>query len=341
MVLIKVKTLTHKIHEINVNIGDKFSQVKEQISNVIDQKLIDHEYKIIHLGKIVNDDDEITQDHDQKLFILMCTKKKVEIKTSPPLGPTGTSVGPNTISFAPPLGQNGPASPFTINIPTITSAVNMSQINPSSSALVTNLLSHLGLSYSSIDVHNPSLLMQTLNSIPSLNNINNNAQINPPSQMSMNNLDNTGNVSLAQMNNLNNLINQFSNIIGNHPELDEDEDEDEGEGAIDEGIINEADIAANEDAEHNGDHEDDDDGSEDTPTPPLNMIDASGSTITNTASNSSNQNYNIQMVGQFTMKEVDDINEIVNMGFDYYEVIQIYNACGKNKDDAVALLLGN
>ena len=41
------------------------------------------------------------------------------------------------------------------------------------------------------------------------------------------------------------------------------------------------------------------------------------------------------MVGQFTINEVDDINEIVNMGFDYYEVMQIYNACGKNKNEAI------
>ena len=46
------------------------------------------------------------------------------------------------------------------------------------------------------------------------------------------------------------------------------------------------------------------------------------------------------MVGNFTNKEIDEINELVNMGYDYFEVIQIYNAVGKNKEAAMNLLIG-
>ena len=111
---------------------------------------------------------------------------------------------------------------------------------------------------------------------------------------------------------MNNLINQLSNQLNN--------------------ILNVTEpmaIAANDvEDENDGEEEDNDEAVEEAgneAVPP----------------SQTNQSFNVQMVGQFSMKEVDDINEIVNMGFDYYEVIQIYTACGKNKEDAITLLLGN
>jgi hypothetical protein len=257
MVLIKVKTLSHKIYEINIDEGATFKNLKDKISEVHDQKIINHEYKIIHLGKAVNDDDEITNEYNQKLFIVMCTKKKVEVQEVP---------------------ENKPST--QINIPTITNSVNISQINPSSNEIVSNLINQFSLSPSSI--FNGGDLIHSLNTIQ-------------PDQMNMNN----GNISQ-----MNNLINQLTNILN-----------------ISQSNINTmADIPGEE-----IDNGEDDDNSDVAVPPPSHV----------------NESFNVEMIGQFSIKEVDDINEIVNMGFDYYEVIQIYNACGKNKEDVITMLLGN
>ena len=48
MVLIKIKTLSHKIYEINVDENSIISIVKEKVSDVHDSKLNDHDYKLIH-----------------------------------------------------------------------------------------------------------------------------------------------------------------------------------------------------------------------------------------------------------------------------------------------------
>jgi hypothetical protein len=259
MVLIKVKTLSHKIYEINIDEGTTFKSLKDKISEVHDQKIINHEYKIIHLGKAVNDDDEITKEYDQKLFIVMCTKKKVEVEIQEVL-------------------KNKPST--QINIPTITNSVNISQINPSSNDIVNNLINQFSISPSSI--FNGNDLIQSLNIVP-------------PVQANMNN----ENASISQMNNINNLVNQLNNILNvTEPNINPGEDDEEGEEG----------------------------GEDDVSMPPLSPI---------------NQSFNVKMIGEFTIKEVDDINEIVNMGFDYYEVIQIYTACGKNKEDVINMLLGN
>ena len=88
MVLIKVKTLSHKIYDINVDENTLISIVKEKVSDVHESKLNDHEYKLIHLGKVLNDNDTIDNSHENKLFILMTTKKKseeVKKPSTPPL----------------------------------------------------------------------------------------------------------------------------------------------------------------------------------------------------------------------------------------------------------------
>lgn len=143
MVLIKGKTLSHKIYEINVEPGMKLSEVKNKFSEVLDQKLIDHDYKIIHLGKVLEDDVEITSEYENKLFIIMCNKKKIENKQQNAIGPTGASIPNPNNNIG--LGLNGPAPIISniANIPTITTSVNMSSINPSSSLIISQLINQL------------------------------------------------------------------------------------------------------------------------------------------------------------------------------------------------------
>jgi hypothetical protein len=78
MVHIKAKTLTQKVYEVDINSGSTVLELKTELSKVMENKIIDHEYKIILLGKVLNDDEIINDDHESKLFIVMTTKKKIE-----------------------------------------------------------------------------------------------------------------------------------------------------------------------------------------------------------------------------------------------------------------------
>jgi len=53
-----------------------------------------------------------------------------------------------------------------------------------------------------------------------------------------------------------------------------------------------------------------------------------------------NAQFNADMIGDFSQVDIDNINEIVNMGADYYEVVQMYSACDKNKMNTIELLFG-
>lgn len=78
MVLIKGKTLNHKVYEINVDTDTKISIVKQKFSELLENKLNMYDYKIIHLGNSLDDDDVITEEHESKLFIIMTIKKNPE-----------------------------------------------------------------------------------------------------------------------------------------------------------------------------------------------------------------------------------------------------------------------
>jgi hypothetical protein len=80
MVHIKAKTLSQKVYEVDINSGSSVLELKNELSKVMENKIIDNEYKIILLGKVLNDDEIINDEHESKLFIVMTTKKKVEEK---------------------------------------------------------------------------------------------------------------------------------------------------------------------------------------------------------------------------------------------------------------------
>ncbi len=255
MVLIKVKTLSHKIYDINVDENALISIVKEKISDVHESKLNDHEYKLIHLGKVLNDNDIINNSHEGKLFILMTTKKKTEEIKKPTTPPLPVPVQLPQIQ---PIAQI-PALPSLSSLPPIPHfPVIQPQMNLGN-------LANLGLSNQEQDLLNILI----------------NPQMNQAS----------GNDAI------NNLVNQLNNLLINpsfqYPEEGED-DEDHVEEV--DGNAPENDNADNHD---NGEH------NEAAQVP------------------QTNQQFNVEMVGNFTNKEIDEINELVNMGYDYFEVIQI------------------
>ncbi len=274
MVNIKVKTLTNKIYDIQVDENTVVSSLKEKVSEIHDNKQYDHEYKIIHLGKVLNDTDSIESSHEGKLFILMTTKKKIEdVKkpVTPPLPPQ--SVLP---SF-PPIQAMAPLPP----IPSLPPLPSLPVIQPVQ--LNMGNLGNLGLSN-----NEQNLLNVLLNG--SLGNLQNPSMANA-------------------LNDLNNILNNpaFAGIYNPGVEGDEEADE--------------------EHIEPVGDEPDD--------------VNEEENEAGNQPAPQSNQQFNSEMVGNFTNKEVDEINELTNMGYDYYEVIQIYMAVGKNKEAAMNLLIGN
>ena len=258
MVNIKVKTLTNKIYDIQVDENTVISTLKEKVSEIHDNKLNDHEYKIIHLGKVLNDTDSIESFHEGKLFILMTTKKKIEDVKKPATPPLPTLPSIQAMVNLPPI----PSLPALPSLPVIQPV----QLNMGN-------LGNLGLSD-----NEQNLLNVLLNG--SLGNMQNPSMANA-------------------LNDLNNILNDpaFAGIYQpneDNDEVDEDHVEPEEENAV-----------------------------EDNNQPAL----------------QTNQQFNSEMVGNFTNKEVDEINEITNMCYDYYEVIQIYMAVGKNKEAAMNLLI--
>ena len=83
MVHIKGKTLSHKVYELDINSGSTINDLKNKFSELIDHKIHEYEYKLIHLGKVISDDEVITDDYDNKLFIIMTTKRKVNLPEVP------------------------------------------------------------------------------------------------------------------------------------------------------------------------------------------------------------------------------------------------------------------
>jgi hypothetical protein len=262
MVNIKVKTLTNKIYDIQVDENTLVSSLKEKVSEVHDNKQYDHEYKIIHLGKVLNDTDSIESFHEGKLFILMTTKKKIEDVKKPATPPLPSFPPIQSMVHLPPI----PSLPALSSLPVIQPV----QLNMGN-------LGNLGLSD-----NEQNLLNVLLNG--SLGNLQNPSMANA-------------------LNDLNNILNnpEFAGIYQpneDNDEVDEDHVEPDGENEEENAV-------------------------EDNNQPAL----------------QTNQQFNSEMVGNFTNKEVDEINEITNMGYDYYEVIQIYMAVGKNKEAAMNLLI--
>ncbi len=225
MVHIKAKTLTQKVYEVDVNSGSTVLELKNELSKVMENKIIDHEYKIILLGKVLNDDEIINDEHESKLFIVMTTKKKVEEK--PVVKP----------EIQPQINQNNIVQP---------------QLPQENQDILNNIVNNL-----------------------------------------INQLHNQGG---------NQLINEFMQQINNFPVDDDSEDEEN-----------------NDEQEENVNQEDNDE--EDNVNP-------------------DNNQFNANMIGEFSNNEVDEVNDLVSMGFDYVEVFQMYVATGKNKEATLNILLG-
>ncbi len=227
MVNIKAKTLTQKVYEVSINSGSSVLELKNELSKVMDNKIHEYDYKLILLGKVLDDTEVINDDHESKLFIIMTTKKKVieQPKVEEPK------------AAEPPVQEN-------------------------------NL---------EMNVNNLNLVNTLMN------------QLNGQLGGQLNGQDNM----LTNM-----LVNIINNLNVNNNQLDENEDEEEEE---------------NEDNENNDDEED---------NQPV------------------NNNFNSAMIGDFTDNQVDEVNELVSMGFDYMEVFQMYLATGKNKEATLNILLG-
>jgi hypothetical protein len=86
----------------------------------------------------------------------------------------------------------------------------------------------------------------------------------------------------------------------------------------------------NHDEEHHEDENEEEYNENEDNVPPLVNL-----------SHNDDVSYNTTMIGNFSQKDIDNVNEIVEMGFDYYEVIQMYTASGKDKETAINLLFEN
>jgi hypothetical protein len=296
MVLIKGKTLNHKIHEINVDPETKISTVKEKFSEVLENKLNMYDYKLIHLGKVLNDDDVITEEHDSKLFIIMTTKKKPEdikpVQAEP--APAGAAAASNLNtkftfkSTSTSTITNGPAH----NPPqTISSNVSLSGSGQNIANLLNSMLSN------NQSMTGEMALLSALFSNPNL-------------------------LGLSGLDPSNNLLSALSNLGVENDEDDEVDHEGDHEGDNEEDNHD-------EDEHHDNENEEEDHDNEDNiPTPVLNA-------------HNNDTSFNTTMIGNFSQKDIDNVNEIVEMGFDYYEVIQMYTASGKDKETAINLLFEN
>ncbi len=262
MVLLKGKTLTHQVCEINVDALTPISVVKQKFSEVLITKLNMYDYKIIHLGRVLDDDDVITDDHDSKLFIIMTTLKKTEdIKKE--------NISENVTKYV--FKENNiVAPPPTMNVTNLPTS-------PPSLATLTLLTSFLG------------------------------TNINP----------NSGEMVIT------------TNLVLPDEENDEEIEDDKYNSDIKE--IKEDDDFDTE-SESDGDDDDDD----------IPNLDETNEVVPKVDDNPNNENnsFNKSLVGNFSQSDVDIINEIVEMGFDYYDVIQMFTASGKDKETTVDLLFG-
>lgn len=296
MVLIKGKTLSHKIYEINVEPETTISVVKEKFSEVLDTKLSMYDYKLIHLGRVMEDTDVITEEHDSKLFIIMTTKKKVE-ELKPEIKPTIKPIAPVTAP-SPALMQNIPSFTWSTNI-----TGNSVTVAPSVNNLLSSLLTLSG-TQSQSTTH-----QSIMNEINLLNNI----LTNP----AYSNQLFGSNEILSILGNNQDISNNLINSVTEHNEADDD-------------IVDGDDNVEEEDDEGEVD--------EDNSMPPHEPSTSAPVIPTPAVAPSSDTSFNTQMIGNFSQKDIDNINEIVEMGFDYYEVLQMYTASGKDKDAALNLL---
>jgi len=269
MVHIKGKTLSHKVYELDIDVGSTIADLKNKFSDLIDHKISEYEYKLIHLGKVINDDEIISDSYDNKLFIIMTTKRKENIP-----------------------------------IPKQVEKLEEKESN------------NLSATFSSINLNNQpnnlALLGYLLNGQAPIMPLNNN------------------------MNNVNQLISQLGSMLNQNfdDNNDEDEDDEEHDNNNYNNEENVEDDNADEDDNNENDNEDQD---EDEEKEEVEENHINNNIIVN--NNINNQEYNKKLVGNFNNEEIDEINELVTMGFDYYEVIQFYEASGKNKELAIELLM--
>ena len=295
MVLIKGKTLNHKVYEINVDTETKISIVKQKFSELLENKLNMYDYKIIHLGNSLDDDDVITEEHESKLFIIMTIKKnpediKHEIKED--------------------IKQN---FTFTMDNPPINNNLNNNLNNDSSNQHILNFLNTVLINNNSLPGNN-------------LNNIFVNNFLNDPSNNAM----------------LSNFLHGPSeglfsalNILGSENKDEDDEDNED-----------------NEDEDDKEDKDDKDDNNGEANNGEANDANQVNAVIEENKTNilpnpvvnpvqNNDELYNIAMIGNFSQTDTDNINEIVGMGFNYYEVIQYYTASGKDLNMTLELLIKN
>ncbi len=249
--LIKGKTFNHKVYELNIDENLTIKEIKNKFSEVLDNKIIDYDYKIIHLGRFLEDDAIISKDYDSKLFIIMTTKKN-----------TINNIDKN--QELPTLKQNNSTSIFDL----VDKYLNNKDIE-------------LDKNYHEEDDKEDD-----------------------------------------------------ADLEADDEEADDEHLEADDEEAYDENLPisqqyhddNQWDWNNPGDAyienDNNVDNDDDNDDDENLPVLQPN-------------------NNNNELIGNYNYQEIDDINNITAMGFDYYEVLQIYNASGKNKELAINILMNS
>ena len=298
MVLIKGKTLNHKVYEINVDTDTKISIVKQKFSELLENKLNMYDYKIIHLGNSLDDDDVITEEHESKLFIIMTIKKKpedIDIKEE------SKQESKQNFTFT----MDNPSMLFGQN-PAINNNINAD----SSNQHILNFLNTVLINNNSLPGNN-------------LNNIFVNNFLNDPSNNAM----------------LSNFLHGppeslFSalNMLGSENKDDDDDDDD------DDNDDNDKDDKDDNNGEANNGEAND--ANQVNAVIEENKTNILPNPVVNPVQNN-DELYNVAMIGNFSQTDTDNINEIVGMGFNYYEVIQFYTASGKDINMTLELLIKN
>ena len=293
MVLIRGKTLNHQVYEINVNINTKISIIKKKFSELLDNKLNMYDYKIIHLGNSLDDDDVITEEHESKLFIIMTIKKKPEDIKEDIKKDIKADI---KADIKEELNQN---FTFTMDNPPVNNNLNAD----SSNHHILNFLNTILINNNSLPENNSNNLF--VNNF--LNDPSNNAMLSNFLNGTPDNLFSALNI-LGSENKDNEDVNEDVNEDDNEDDNDEDDKNDEGVNG-----------GANEEE---------------------NKTNIPTNSVVNPVQNN-DELYNVAMIGNFSQTDTDNINEIVSMGFNYYEVIQYYTASGKNIDMTLELLIKN
>lgn len=259
MISIKVKTLTNKLYNIKIEIPNIIQKIKHKISEIHDQKLDAYNYKIIHLGRVLEDDEILDNTYDNSLFIVMIVKKDNDATSD-------ISPLKNPIRFATTEKVIYPAKKEIIE-----ESSDDSEEEPEVKVPIAKPIVKQAVPMSDSDEEDD---MPPLIPMP-----------------------------------------EPVPAIPSHIKFDSD----------DEVVLNEEAMNAIESEEE--DSEDDDIHDEETDDEEEPLV--------------NNAHLNAEMDGgNFSQSDIDNINEIVNMGFDYYEVLQMYSACGNNKATTIELLFG-